>query len=136
MSDIRNITAEIVFDNSAANPFNPDPEKYVTWGDQTWEEMAIGFFDISVPRKPSEKGPAKRMLDVSDEPTKAELAKLEAKIENVVKDFFERYDGDKDGMIMRSELPLAIRSGRGYSRFNTDGKSGLTRDEVLSLIHI
>ncbi len=37
------------FDNSDANPFNPDPSKDVTWGDQTWEEMMIGFFNYSVP---------------------------------------------------------------------------------------
>jgi hypothetical protein len=32
------------FDNSANNKFNPDPSKDVRWGDQTWEEMMIGFF--------------------------------------------------------------------------------------------
>jgi hypothetical protein len=33
------------FDNSAKNPANPDPKKEVTWGDQTWEEMMIGWVD-------------------------------------------------------------------------------------------
>jgi peroxiredoxin len=33
------------FDNSAANKNNPDPKKNVRWGDQTWEEMMIGFVD-------------------------------------------------------------------------------------------
>ncbi len=33
------------FDNSSANPANPDPKKEVTWGDQTWEEMMIGWVD-------------------------------------------------------------------------------------------
>jgi peroxiredoxin len=31
------------FDNSAGNPANPDPKKNVRWGDQTWEEMMIGW---------------------------------------------------------------------------------------------
>ncbi len=31
------------FDNSTANKFNPDPTKAVKWGDQTWEEMMIGW---------------------------------------------------------------------------------------------
>jgi peroxiredoxin len=31
------------YDNSAKNPFNPDPTKTVRWGNQTWEEMMIGF---------------------------------------------------------------------------------------------
>jgi hypothetical protein len=34
------------FDNSAANPANPDPNKEVYWGDQTWEEMMIGWVDF------------------------------------------------------------------------------------------
>ena len=132
LADVRTITAEIVFDNSAANPFNPDPSKYVTWGDQTWEEMAIGFFDISVPRKP-DTAARKRVLQMPAESTEDELAKLEAKVENVVKDFFERFDADEDGIILRSELPLAMRTGgRGYSKFNTDGERGLTRDEVAA----
>jgi len=34
------------FDNSANNAFNPDPKKEVRWGDQSWEEMMIGYFEI------------------------------------------------------------------------------------------
>jgi hypothetical protein len=37
------------FDNSANNKFNPDPKAEVRWGDQTWEEMMVGFFDVAVP---------------------------------------------------------------------------------------
>ena len=33
------------FDNSTKNIANPDPTKIVRWGDQTWEEMMIGYFD-------------------------------------------------------------------------------------------
>ncbi len=35
------------FDNSEENLANPDPTKDVTWGDQTWEEMMIGYFDLT-----------------------------------------------------------------------------------------
>jgi hypothetical protein len=31
------------WDNSTQNPGNPDPTKAVRWGDQTFEEMGIGF---------------------------------------------------------------------------------------------
>ncbi len=31
------------FDNSAKNPFNPDATKTVKWGDQSWDEMFIGY---------------------------------------------------------------------------------------------
>jgi hypothetical protein len=37
------------FDNSAGNPRNPDPTAEVEWGDQSWEEMLVGFFDVAVP---------------------------------------------------------------------------------------
>jgi hypothetical protein len=40
------------FDNSAANRANPDPASTVRWGDQTWEEMMIGFFTYSVEGRP------------------------------------------------------------------------------------
>jgi hypothetical protein len=33
------------FDNSPNNPYNPDPTKPVRWGEQTWEEMMIGYID-------------------------------------------------------------------------------------------
>ena len=44
------------FDNSQRNPANPDPTISVRWGEQTWEEMMIGFYeavfvnqDLSIP---------------------------------------------------------------------------------------
>lgn len=37
------------FDNSTTNLFNPDPTATVRWGDQTWEEMMIGFYSTVVP---------------------------------------------------------------------------------------
>jgi peroxiredoxin len=35
------------FDNSDRNLNNPDPKKAVFWGEQTWEEMMIGFVDYA-----------------------------------------------------------------------------------------
>jgi hypothetical protein len=35
------------FDNSTRNKYNPDPTKEVRWGDQTWEEMMIGWFSYT-----------------------------------------------------------------------------------------
>jgi len=36
------------YDNSANNPWNPDPSQEVRYGEQSWEEMMIGFFDVAV----------------------------------------------------------------------------------------
>ena len=36
------------YDNSKANVHNPDPNVAVRWGDQTSDEMMVGFFDVAV----------------------------------------------------------------------------------------
>jgi hypothetical protein len=42
------IEATGAFDNSANNKHNPDPSIEVRYGDQSWEEMMIGFFDLAI----------------------------------------------------------------------------------------
>jgi hypothetical protein len=37
------------YDNSRHNQHNPDPDSPVKWGDQTYNEMMVGFFDVAVP---------------------------------------------------------------------------------------
>ena len=37
------------FDNSDQNPANPDPTKTVRFGEQTWDEMMIGYMDVVEP---------------------------------------------------------------------------------------
>ena len=39
------------FDNSSANLLNPDPSAAVHWGDQTWDEMMIGYLHVAWPAK-------------------------------------------------------------------------------------
>ncbi len=36
------------YDNSPNNPYNPDPTKEIHWGEQTWEEMMIGYYTVVV----------------------------------------------------------------------------------------
>ena len=36
------------FDNSPNNAANPDASKEVKWGDQSWEEMMIGWMDLAI----------------------------------------------------------------------------------------
>ncbi len=42
------LSATAEWDNSRNNPNNPDPDSAVKWGEQTWEEMMVGFFDVAV----------------------------------------------------------------------------------------
>ena len=44
------------FDNSADNPNNPDPTRLVTFGEQTNDEMFIGYIDVA--QRP-QRGPAR-----------------------------------------------------------------------------
>lgn len=37
------------FDNSPNNPHNPDPTATVRFGEQSWEEMMLGFYDVVIP---------------------------------------------------------------------------------------
>jgi len=34
-----------VYDNSSANLNNPNPWAFVHWGDQSWDEMMLGYFE-------------------------------------------------------------------------------------------
>jgi hypothetical protein len=43
------------YDNSKNNPHNPDADAEVRWGDQTYDEMMVGFFDLAVPANMGKK---------------------------------------------------------------------------------
>lgn len=36
-------------DNSSNNKATPNPDKAMIWGDQTWEEMLMGWFTYQIP---------------------------------------------------------------------------------------
>ncbi|MBX7075085.1 MAG: thioredoxin family protein [Pirellulales bacterium] len=50
------LRCEALFDNSKSNPSNPNPDKPVTFGEQTSDEMMIGFADVAVPREADTAG--------------------------------------------------------------------------------
>jgi len=45
------VVCHAVFDNSARNKFNPDPTIDVTWGEQSFDEMLIGYMSITQARR-------------------------------------------------------------------------------------
>jgi len=65
------------YDNSEDNLHNPDPTVDVTWGDQTWEEMMIGFYDISFPIEELEG-----LLKENEELIKKQEAEAKAKADS------------------------------------------------------
>jgi hypothetical protein len=44
------------YDNSRDNPHNPDPDAAVRWGEQTYDEMMVGFFDVAVAANLDKRG--------------------------------------------------------------------------------
>jgi peroxiredoxin len=78
------------FDNSPDNFANPDPAKEVTWGEQTWEEMMFGWFEMALTdqdlTKPADLQAArvKEFLEVAEN-TKID-EQLKAMVRNALKD--------------------------------------------------
>ena len=82
------------FDNSEKNLSNPDPTKEVRWGDQTDDEMMIGYFDIAVPRREGDQKPA------ASSPFRERLrASLAAA------GIIRKLDKNGDGQLTRDEVP-------------------------------
>ncbi|HEV3301624.1 MAG TPA: redoxin domain-containing protein [Planctomycetaceae bacterium] len=65
-----NLLCTAHFDNSENNLCNPDPTKPVRWGDQTWEEMMIGWYDVAFP-----KAEAQKLIDAQHDSDRQELQK-------------------------------------------------------------
>jgi hypothetical protein len=124
LSGLSRLQATVEFDNSKANPFNPDPSQMVSWGDQTWEEMAVAFYDISVPRNVEEAESGSESSE--EDPLTADQRK---KVNEIVNSYFERFDKNKDDVILRKELPRAVRTW-GFNSYDSDGNGKLTRGEV------
>jgi hypothetical protein len=59
------------FDNSQRNLANPNPKATVRWGDQTWEEMMIGYFHMALADQDLLKNP-ESLDQESDEPQEGE----------------------------------------------------------------
>ena len=49
------------YDNSADNHANPDPGAYVRWGEQTFDEMMIGYIDFFIDGQIDLRGPRARV---------------------------------------------------------------------------
>jgi peroxiredoxin len=113
------IHCRAVFDNSEANPANPDPTQSVRWGDQTWEEMMLGFFDVMLPRddeRPAGKKPIKPgldivgMFDAADADHNGGLSEAEASGNALVKQHFAEIDRNDDQLLDLGEILAAVRS--------------------------
>ncbi len=117
LEEVATLEMEVVFDNSAQNPTNPDPDEYVTWGDQTWQEMAVAFFDIAQPRDKPQIAPTQPTDQAPVD--EAQRRRIQAE----TKKFLARLDEDGDGVVVKEEAPEAFRRfGFGEIDHNGDGR--------------
>jgi peroxiredoxin len=125
------------FDNSPGNPVNPDPGATVTWGDQTWEEMAVAFFEVSQPREPEPEGDAGQSparASGNETPKERSSAELRAMAEKRADDFLRTLDRDRDGRVARREAPLSIQR-YSFSMFDANGDGQIDREELLRIFY-
>lgn len=118
-----------VFDNSADNPANPDPKATVRWGEQTYDEMIVGYLEYYVPTgtKPGELSSIEQhrqgisgnrdavifqALDQNDD-SKLSLEEVKKLTENprfkqanplTIGIFFNTLDKDKDNFLSQEEF--------------------------------
>lgn len=107
------IHAVAYFDNSAANLSNPDPDKRVSWGEQTWDEMMIGYFTIAVPIHVPVAMPESDLRG----PAEALVAS-----ERKSKKMFHRLDVNGDEVITMDEAPFALKLAFGRADKDSNGK--------------
>lgn len=128
LSSVDKFRFKATFDNSDKNPFNPDPTQWVNWGDQTWEEMAVVFLEVSTPRHAS---PDSVESNSKSAATASPDADRDRKIKAFVDDFFTRLDSNSDGVVMRSEAPISLRVN--FWRYDLNGDKSVQRSEVEQL---
>lgn len=141
LKDIDQIGIAATFDNSPNNPFNPNPNEYVMWGDQTWEEMTLGYFDVAVLRDRNSRSGAVRRYRVSSQDS-AETAggQAQSRLEDGSDDqrfaeefadkFIQKHDRNADVILTRSEVP-PIFSDYGFWSTDQNYDSQITRDELI-----
>ena len=91
------------FDNSENNLHNPNANQSVRWGDQTYQEMMIGYFDIAIP--------------VEDEIRNYNFRQLIQ-----AQALIDRFDKNRDGKVLKSELPKSMQNRFASYDHNEDGE--------------
>lgn len=101
-----------MYDNSKGNPANPDPARMVGWGDQTDDEMHLGYVEYVQP--------------------------ISATGTSAGDNRFSAIDADGDGQITRAEARAAFpgnraASGRIFDRLDSNGDGSVDEKEFARL---
>ena len=103
LNKLKQIECTAHFDNSSGNVVNPDASSTVRWGDQSWEEMMIAFFEVSVPRNQNHSRLKKENKEEADKQNQRTRAnKLAA-------EWMNKWDRDGDSQVQRNEVGESFR---------------------------
>jgi mono/diheme cytochrome c family protein len=116
------ITFTAWFDNSAENPANPDPTETVYWGQQTFEEMLLGYVEYFLPGVP----PGTPLTNTAR--SQKQQGNLPARDNKNFQAFFLRFDQDGDHALSKEELPNRLRSR--FNQVDSDRNGLLSYEEV------
>jgi Ca2+-binding EF-hand superfamily protein/peroxiredoxin len=108
------------YDNSEANPANPDPKKTVRWGPQTFDEMLLGYVEYYV------DGPLGQEGRLGGRGGAATFLRNAGGIDGL----FKQLDRDGNGKIDRDELPNPER----FRQFDRNGDGAITLDEARAVM--
>lgn len=160
LADLRSLDFVATYDNSADNPFNPDPSEFVTWGDQTWEEMALVFYEVARPRtaetsadppadakasgdaKAQDDGDGRGDTERTSPPEPrsgdrtsdaARPPQHEGDLHAMTDELFADLDRDGNGVISYDEVDRAVQL-RLFRHIDRNGDRQLERQEVLEYL--
>lgn len=107
------------YNNSDSNLSNPNPDKEVPWGDQTWHEMMIGYFNVAIPKdKATEENMFKtvafRLVRRRDKNENGQLEQSEVPLRELP--IFFQADQDKDKIVTVDELAKILEKTRGQEK--------------------
>ena len=126
------LIAHYVYDNSKRNPSNPEPNREITWGEQSWEEMlftslSFRWTDETAAHRVNHdpemnKGRLMGMLDDNLD-GKIEKAELKGRPGAMIAKYFDVIDKNHDGVIDADELAAAQSMLGGPRRASLEGNA-------------